>query len=65
MHQLTVGAGEATWAEASVPIGIVPIDTSAPVGARVIQALVSVLATFPISCHALTSWAPVSRRGAS
>ena len=65
LHQLAIGAREAAWAKAGVPVSVVPIDTSAPVGARVIQALVSVLATFPISCHALTSWAPVSRRGAS
>ena len=63
LHQLTVGAREAAWAEASVPIGIVPIDTSAPVSARVIQALVPVLAALAVSCHSLTSRAPVSREG--
>ena len=61
MHELAIGSREAAGAEAGVPISIVPIDTSAPVSARVIQALVSVLAALAVSCHSLTSRAPVSR----
>ena len=63
LHQLAIGAREAAWAKAGVPVSVVPIDTSAPVSARVIQALVPILATLPVSGYSLTSRAPVSRGG--
>ena len=63
LHQLAIGSREAAGAEAGVPVSVVPIDTSAPVSAWVIQALVPVLATLAVSCHSLTSRAPVSRGG--
>ena len=63
MHELAIGAREAAGAEASVAVSVIPIDTSAPVSAWVIQALVPVLTALAVSCHSLTSRAPVSREG--
>jgi hypothetical protein len=63
LHELAIGAREAAGAEASVAVSVIPIDTSAPVSAWVIQALVPVLTALAVSCHSLTSRAPVSREG--
>ena len=63
LHQLAVGPGEARWTEAGVAISVVPIDASAPVSARVVQALVPVLAALAISSDPLAAWAPVSQWG--
>ena len=60
LHQLTVGPREARGTEAGVAIGIVPIDASAPVGARVVQTLVSVLAALAVGGDPLAARTPVS-----